>query len=87
MIFLIQEQTVKKYINELIARKAARMRITENEKGMIVSILNRVYKNVTTGENSEMLSTDESLIFSFDEDSLKDLEKFIQKAAKEYVLE
>lgn len=63
------------------------MRITENEKGMIVLILNRVYKNVTTGENSEMLSTDESLIFSFDEDSLKDLEKFIQKAAKEYVLE
>ena len=55
------------------------MRITENEKGMIVSILNRVYKNVTTGENSEMLSTDESLIFSFDEDSLKNLEKFIQK--------
>ena len=62
------------------------MRITENEKGMIVSILNRVYKNVTTGENAGDLTTDESLIFAFDEDSLKDLEKFIQKAAKEYVL-
>lgn len=63
------------------------MRITENEKGMIISILHRVYKNVTTGENAELLSTDESLIFSFDNDSLKDLKKFIQKAAKEYILE
>jgi len=63
------------------------MRITENEKGMIVSILNSIYKNVTNGENSEMLSTDESLIFSFSEDSFKDLKQFIQKAEKEYILQ
>ena len=63
------------------------MRITEIEKGMIVSILNRVYKNVTTGENADQKATDESLIFAFDDDSLRDLEKFIQKAAKEYILE
>ncbi len=63
------------------------MRITENEKGMIISILNRVYKNIKTGENAEDLTTDASLIFSFNEDSFKDLEKFIQKAAKEYILE
>lgn len=63
------------------------MRISETEKGMIVSILNRIYKNVTTGENAEYKSTDVSLIFSFDNDSLNDLEKFIQKASKEYILE
>lgn len=63
------------------------MRITENEKGMIISILNRIYKNVKTGENAEYKLTDVSLIFTFDDDSFNDLEKFIQKASKEYILE
>lgn len=62
------------------------MKISENEKGMIVSILNRIYKNVTTGENAGDNTTDESLIFAFDKESLKDLENFIKKASKEYIL-
>lgn len=62
------------------------MKFTEQEKAMAVSILHRIYKNVTTGENADMTSTDESLIFAFNEDSFKDLEKFIKKAAKEYIL-
>ena len=62
------------------------MRFTEEEKTMAITILNRIYKNVTTGENSADKTTDESLIFSFDKNSIKTLEKFIQKAAKEYIL-
>ena len=62
------------------------MRFTENEKNMAITILNRVYKNIKTGENATDLTTDESLIFAFNEDSFKDLEKFIQKASKEYIL-
>lgn len=62
------------------------MRFTEMEKGMAIAILNRVYKNVKTGENAKDFTTDESLILSFDESSFKDLEKFIKKASKEYAL-
>ena len=62
------------------------MRFTEMEKGMAIAILNRVYKNVKTGENAKDFTTDESLILTFDESSFKDLEKFIKKASKEYAL-
>ena len=62
------------------------MRFTEMEKGMVIAILNRVYKNVKTGENAENYTTDESLILSFDKDSFNDLENFIKKASKEYYL-
>lgn len=63
------------------------MRFTELEKRMVIAIVNRVYKNIKTGENAENYTTDESLILSFDKSSFDDLEKFIKKASKEYVLE
>lgn len=63
------------------------MRFTEMEKSMVIAIVNRVYKNIKNGENAKDFTTDESLIMSFDEDSFNDLEKFIKKAAKEYILD
>ena len=62
------------------------MRFTEMEKGMVIAIVNRVYQNVKNGENAKDFTTDESLIMAFDEDSFKDLERFIKKASKEYIL-
>lgn len=62
------------------------MRFSELEKGLIVTILNTVYKNIKNSENPNMFTTDESLIMSFDESSFHDLEKIIKKAQKEYEL-
>lgn len=62
------------------------MRFSELEKGLIVTILNTVYRNIKNSENPDMFATDESLIMSFDESSFHDLEKIIKKAQKEYEL-
>lgn len=59
------------------------VKLTDYDKGLI-AVIGRIYKNVTTGENSENNSTDESLIFSFDNETLKDLEKIYNKFSKEY---
>ncbi len=62
------------------------MRFSELEKGLIVTILNTVYKNIKNSENPNMFTTDENLIMSFDKSSFHDLEKIIKKAQKEYEL-
>ena len=62
------------------------MRFSELEKGLIVTILNTVYKNIKNSEDPSMFTTDESLIMSFNESSFHDLEKIIKKAQKEYEL-
>lgn len=62
------------------------MRFSELEKGLIVTILNTVYKNIKNSENPNMFTTDENLIMSFDKSSFHDLEKIIKKAQKEYKL-
>lgn len=62
------------------------MRFSELEKGLIVTILNTVYKNIKNSKNPNMFTTDENLIMSFDKSSFHDLEKIIKKAQKEYEL-
>lgn len=62
------------------------MRFSELEKGLIVTILNTVYRNIKNSENPDMFTTDESLTMFFDESSFHDLEKIIKKAQKEYEL-
>lgn len=62
------------------------MEFSELEKGLIVTLLNTVYRNIKNSENPNMFTTDESLIMSFDEGSFNDLEKIIKRAQKEYKL-
>lgn len=62
------------------------MRFTEKEKGLIVSILYTIYKNIKNGENAEDLTTDISLIFRFSDENFIELEKLIKRAAREYYL-
>lgn len=60
------------------------IKLTDYDKGLIAVLISKIYKNVTTGEMSQERATDESLIFAFDEETLKHLERIYNKFSKEY---
>jgi len=61
------------------------MRLTENDKSFLAGIIGRIYKNVATGEMAfGYTTTDESLMFSFDESHFNYLKTLYNKFAKEY---
>ena len=60
------------------------IKLTDYDKGLIAVLISKIYKNVTTGEFAEERATDCSLMFAFDEETLKHLERIYNKFSKEY---
>lgn len=59
------------------------MKLTKEEKELLHWLISKTTKNVLTGNNKKLLSTDESLIFSFDYENMKTLLGIETKLAKE----
>ena len=76
---IINQTKIKQNSN----KKGDKMRLTKEEKQLLNWVVSKVTDNVLNGENSKDLSSDESLIFSFDYEDLKALVDIQVKLAKE----